>query len=184
MNVENLEALRYPVGPMPIHEKCEDGWFEVCLTNIKDFPEKLISFLDGFPPEFEQYTYRSGGWTSRQIVHHLSDSHVNAYIRLKLALTENLPTINPYNEVLWAEMSDTKLCSLNDSLLILQGIHSRWYVLLETMSESDFEKKYFHPGMKEYLTLSEMTRMYDWHMRHHFAHLVEAGNNFNKNILL
>lgn len=183
MKSENLDLLRYPVGPMPIHENFEAGWFEVCLLNIKKFPRQLSGFLNDFPADLEKFTYRPGGWTVRQIVHHLADSHINAYVRLKLALTENTPVINPYNEVLWAEMADTKACPLEDSLFILTGIHSRWTALLESMSQDDFEKKYFHPGMNDTLTLAEMTRMYDWHLRHHFAHIELSSKNFINNIV-
>ena len=136
------------------------------------------------PETIESFRYRPDSWTARQLVHHCADSHINALIRLKLALTEDNPTVKPYLEDLWANLVDTQLCPLSDSLNILNGVHSRWSAILANLNLVDLERLYFHPGMNETLTIAQLTRLYAWHCQHHLAHLLQAEKNFKNNIKL
>jgi hypothetical protein len=113
--------------------------------------------------------YREGGWTVRQVVHHIADSHANSYVRFKLALTEDWPTIKPYDEAAWARLADSRL-PIDSSLVFVESLHARWVALLSSLSETDFERGYNHPesGRK---TLSLALAHYDWHSRHHTAHI-------------
>ena len=115
--------------------------------------------------------YRPGGWTVRQVVHHVPDSHVNAYIRLKLALTEHAPTIKPYDEAKWAELDDGKSKLVEHSLALLDALHARWVFLLERMSPSDFDRKVNHPEWDTPMSLDHLLALYSWHGKHHVAHI-------------
>jgi hypothetical protein len=114
--------------------------------------------------------YRPGGWTVRQVVHHVPDSHMNAYVRFKLALTEEAPTIKPYAEARWAELPDTRLTPPEVSLTLLDNLHERWVNILRNMTPEDFERRLQHPE-KGLLTLDAMLSLYSWHGRHHVAHV-------------
>ncbi len=132
-------------------------------------PERLKTAVAGLSDAQLDTPYREEGWTVRQVVHHLADSHAMAYTRCKLALTEDWPTINPYNEKAWAELADSQL-PLDVSLAMVTGIHERWVKLLESLSEEDFRKGYNHPERGREM-LVKMLAMYDWHSRHHVAHI-------------
>ena len=140
---------------------------------IENFPEKIKSETENLSDEQLDTPYRPEGWTIRQVVHHCADSHMNAFIRLKLALSENTPTIKPYAEALWAELPDTKNLPLHSSFLILEGVHFRWTTALKNMSEKEFERSFIHPEKGKELTLHESTGMYAWHCNHHLAHITE-----------
>jgi hypothetical protein len=114
--------------------------------------------------------YRDGGWTARQVVHHLADSHLNAYVRFRLALTEAAPTIKPYNEKAWAELPDAKGGPIDVSIALLEGLHARWVALLRSMSPDDFRRTFVHPERGE-VSLEWTARLYAWHCRHHLAHI-------------
>jgi uncharacterized damage-inducible protein DinB len=119
-----------------------------------------------------QTPYRDGGWTVHQLVHHVADSHMNAYIRFKLGYTEDNPTIKPYEEALWAETADVKNLPINVSLTILHAVHQRWDVFLKSLTEEDLKQKtVFHPEHKKQITLWHLLGMYAWHSRHHTAHI-------------
>ena len=115
--------------------------------------------------------YREGGWTIRQVVHHLPDSHLNAYLRFKLALTEDNPTIKPYDGARWAELPDTAGTAVGVSLVLLESLHRRWVVLLKAMTEPDWSRTYFHPDQNKSLALGNVLAMYAWHGKHHLAHV-------------
>lgn len=115
--------------------------------------------------------YRPGGWTVRQTVHHVADSHLNALTRFKLALTEDVPTIRPYDEARWAELGDSSL-PLDSSMQIIEGLHLHWTTLLHSMSDDDFSRKLIHPDSGEW-TLGQMLGLYSWHSRHHTAHITQ-----------
>ena len=114
--------------------------------------------------------YREGGWTVRQVVHHVPDSHLNAYIRCKLALTENTPTIKPYNEDAWARLKDSELTPIEVSLSLLEAVHVRWVTLLKSLKSQDFERKFNHPE-RGTQTIDELVALYDWHGTHHLTHI-------------
>lgn len=169
--------LRYPIGPMPSGDI--EGFHQIAawVKSIKTFPDKIIQFLETNPENIESCIYRANSWTVKQVIHHCADSHINAMCRLKLGLTEEMPIVKPYAEEKWAELSDSFNCPLSDSVSILTGLHSRWTNLLESMSDSDFKRKIFHPGSKEIMTLAQLTRLYAWHCDHHYGHLLLAAKN-------
>jgi hypothetical protein len=182
--MEAPDQIRYPLGKMPVHENITpemlNSWFET----IGDLPDKLSNLIEDLNPTMENARYREGGWTIRQLVHHMADSHVNAYIRLKLALTEDTPTVKPYIEERWAELNDTFDSQVLLSVKILEGIHGRMYSLLKSMKPEDFKKTYYHPEHKMNFTLGQLAGMYDWHSRHHLEHLKMAKHNYEQGIFL
>ena len=164
------QDLRYPIGKyivQPFSEKLLGEW----LTDIKNLPQHLENAILNLDEAQINSTYRDGGWTVRQVVHHVADSHMNAYIRFKLALTEENPTIKPYDEAAWAEMDDTKNLPINISLTLLHALHSRWYGILQHLAEADLNRTVFHPEHKKEMTIWYLLGMYAWHSRHHVAHI-------------
>ena len=164
------EDLRYPIGKyiaQPFSEKLSGEW----LIDIKYLPQHLENAILNLDEAQLNTVYRDGGWTVKQVVHHVADSHMNAYIRFKLALTEENPTIKPYDEAAWAEMVDTQNLPVNISLTLLHALHARWYEVLKNMSNTDLEKTVFHPEHKKQMTLWYLLGMYAWHSRHHVAHI-------------
>ena len=137
---------------------------------------KLVS---GFSEDQLCTKYREGGWTVRQVINHIADSHENSYIRFKLALTEETPVIKPYAEDKWAELEDGKNCDIKIYLNLLDSLHFRWVMLLNSMSEKDFKRKFFHPELKREYTNGVATAMYSWHGRHHFRHIEALKENNN-----
>ncbi len=166
-----LEQLKYPVGkwikPTDFNPKAIIEQIQI----IREFPAKIISKANSFSEKQLEETYRSGGWTARQVIHHCADSHMNAFIRFKLALTEDLPTIKPYAEAAWAELVDAKHLPLNSSLQILEGLHFRWSTLLDGIQEKDWHRGFIHPEHGHELKLYEVVSLYSWHCRHHYGHL-------------
>jgi hypothetical protein len=140
------------------------------IHTLQSLPALLRETVEGLSDTQLDTPYRDGGWTVRQVVHHIADSHANAFLRFKLALTEDWPTIKPYNEAAWAELADSKSLPLAPSLETIDGIHARWVVLLESMSIDDFQKGFNHPERGR-VNLMKALAMYDWHARHHLAHI-------------
>ncbi len=158
---------RYPTGefvfdPNPTAEKRR-----ICIAAIGSFPAELAAVL---PSARLDQPYREGGWTARQVVHHLADSHMNAFIRFRLALTEDAPTIKPYNETLWAQLVDSRTEDPIHSIKILEGLHQRWHVMLQGFTESDFSRPAVHPDRGP-VTVDWLLQIYAWHGRHHIGHL-------------
>lgn len=170
----DLEALKLPIGPFscPTHIVQEDlnRW----KTNLQEFPAQLTALVQPLSVAQYDWHYRPDGWTIKQVVHHLADSHMNAFVRLKLSLTEDSPVIRPYEEALWAQLADGLSNDLSASLKILEGVHERWFYLLDHLSEKDWHKMYFHPQHQKLVELNEMLGLYDWHCRHHLAHIKQA----------
>jgi len=166
-----MEELSYPIGKYKKPEIFTREILAKAISAIENFPNKIKAETENLSGEQLDTPYRPGGWTIRQVVHHCADSHMNAFIRLKLALTENTPTIKPYAEALWAELPDGKTLSLHSSLLILEGLHERWCIVLNNMSEKEFEHSFIHPEKGKELSLYESTGMYAWHCNHHLAHI-------------
>lgn len=157
---------RFPIGKFDPNAA---GTREDSIQAIKDLPVNLANAVNGLDDEQLDTPYREGGWTLRQTVHHVADSHINSLCRFKLALTEENPTIRPYYEARWAELTDSSL-PVDISLKIIEGIHSRWAALLESMSDEDFTRRLQHPESGEW-ALENMLAMYAWHSRHHTAHI-------------
>ncbi len=182
--MEAINQIRYPLGKMPVYENITPEMLNNWIETIGDFPDKLSNLIEDLNAVMENARYREGGWTIRQLVHHIADSHVNAYIRLKLTLTEETPTIKPYIEERWAELNDTFETPVLLSVKILEGIHGRMYSLLKSMTTEDFNKSYYHPEHKMHFTLAQFAGMYDWHSRHHLEHLRTAKQNYEQGIFL
>jgi DinB superfamily len=165
-----MEAdLRYPIGKPERPEHLTDEQRREFIDAIAVAPAKLRAAVTGLTQQQLDTPYRPGGWTVRQVVHHLPDSHMNAYVRFKLALTENEPTIKPYHEGAWANLPDSK-AAIEPSLALLDALHQRWIVLLGTLAPADWQKKFNHPESGPN-TLDRALAVYGWHGRHHVAHI-------------
>ena len=165
-----MEDIRYPIGKYIVQPFSDKQWQD-WLNDIKFLPQHLENAILNLDEAQLATPYREGGWTVKQLVHHVADSHMNAYIRFKLALTENNPVIKPYDEAAWAEMSDTKNLPINISLTILHAVHSRWNEVLKNMSREELDRTLFHPEHKKEMTLWYLLGMYAWHSKHHVAHV-------------
>jgi len=171
------EDLRFPIGKFDKSIEITAEIRQQLTQIIAELPEKINSATKSLSDAQLDTPYRPGGWTVRQTVHHIADSHLNSFIRFKLALTEDVPTIRPYFEDRWAELADSRM-PIDVSIKIIEGIHARWTNLLESMSEKDFNKQLNHPDSGVW-TLERMLALYGWHSRHHTAHitnLLEKNN--------
>ncbi|SFA77948.1 YfiT family bacillithiol transferase [Algoriphagus aquimarinus] len=166
----DIELLKYPIGKFLKPEHISEQNLKEASAYLRLFPQYLEETVKEFAEEQLNTPYRPGGWTVGEVIHHLSDSHMNALTRFKLALTEDNPTIKPYDEAAWAQMPDYAL-PIDISLTLIAGIHLKWAVILESMTPSDFQKTYFHPESQISVPLSEVTLMYQWHSQHHLAHI-------------
>ncbi|HTV60159.1 MAG TPA: bacillithiol transferase BstA [Verrucomicrobiae bacterium] len=161
--------LRYPIGKPERPERLSAEQRRELIAAIAEAPSKLRAAVAGLSPQQLDTPYRPGGWTVRQVVHHLPDSHMNAYTRFKLALTENQPTIKPYEESAWANLADSN-GPIEPSLALFDALHQRWVLLLNSLSAADWEKKFNHPESGPN-TLDKALSVYGWHGRHHVAHI-------------
>lgn len=168
---QDLETLRYPIGKYERKTAYTAQDLKDWIRVLKALPNWMDACIENLDADQLATPYRDGGWTVAQVVHHVADSHVNAYIRLKLALTEDNPTIKPYIEALWAELPDTFKVPVNVSVTMIHTIHIRMVSLLENMSADQWERTYFHPEHKRSIPLWEMVAMYAWHSEHHTAHI-------------
>ena len=165
-----LDDLRYPIGRFSPPATSVAGIRAAHIQTVRLLPERLRAAVAGLNDVQLDTPYREGGWTVRQVVHHLADSHAVAYIRCKLALTEDWPTIKPYDEAAWAKLADSRLLPVDVSLALIDALHARWVALLESLSEEDFQKGYNHPERGR-VNLAKALAMYDCHSRHHTAHI-------------
>ena len=171
-----LEELKFPVGKYHYSEPSEDVW-EQWINTIETLPDKVKGLVSNLSFEDLENTYRPEGWNIKQVVHHMADSHMNSFIRFKLIVTEESPTIKPYNEAEWAKTEDACSEDIADSLDLLQGLHKRWATLLKSLKPSDRERTFVHPEYENQLHLEWMVGLYDWHCRHHLAHIQLAIDN-------
>jgi hypothetical protein len=170
MNITSID-LRYPIGryePRPFSTQQKEEW----LNDIKFLPQLLENAVINLDEAQLQTPYREGGWTVQQLVHHVADSHMNAYCRFKLGLTEDNPTIRPYDQAAWANLSDTARIPINISLTLLYALHTRWYSLISDLDLKDWERTVFHPEHQKEMTLWYLLGMYAWHGKHHVAHIM------------
>ncbi|MGH9587804.1 MAG: YfiT family bacillithiol transferase [Acidobacteriaceae bacterium] len=163
---------RYPIGPHPSPESVDVARVSEYIAGIAALPENLRSAVEDLSGAQLDTPYREGGWTVRQVVHHVADSHMHAYLRMKLALTESWPVIAPYKEKLWAEMPDSRTLPVEVSLELLEPLHRRWVAMLKAIPAGDWERGYTHPERGR-VTLLQAAALYDWHSRHHVAHVME-----------
>jgi uncharacterized damage-inducible protein DinB len=162
--------LRYPIGEYVPKAALTAQERAAAIADISAVPQKLRDAVAGLSREQFDTPYRPGGWTVRQVVHHVPDSHLNSYVRFKLALTENEPTIKPYEEALWAELADSRETPVEVSLALLEALHHRWDILLRSLRPEDFARRLRHPE-RGTMTLDDMAGYYAWHSRHHVAHI-------------
>jgi len=170
--------LRYPIGKFERPESLTDDQRRASIAQIEEAPAKMRAAVAGLNDQQLDKPYRPGGWTVRQLVHHVSDSHMNAFTRFKLALTEDIPTIKPYLEARWAELADAKAPIAPDakapivpSLDLLEALHKRWVVLLRSLDPTDWQREFLHPEHNKTMSLDQTLALYSWHGRHHVAHI-------------
>jgi hypothetical protein len=161
---------RYPIGTFQPPDTFTADVRARLIDQVEDAPARLREAVRGLAPAQLDHPYREGGWTVRQVVHHLPDSHLNSYVRVRLALTEDEPTIKPYSEGRWADLADAAHGDVELSVTLLEALHRRWVVLLRAMSEVDFQRTFRHPE-RGVMTLDRNLALYAWHGRHHVAHI-------------
>ena len=166
-----LENLKYPIGKFQKPAFFDAKLLLDCIQSIKKFPENLQECIQNFGIDQLNFQYRPDGWALKQVIHHCADSHTNALARIKLALTENNPSIKPYDENLWANLADSVLNNVQPSIQILEGTHFRWAILLGSLNEADFQRTFFHPETQTRTTIFEATALYAWHCKHHLKHI-------------
>src|SRR5271155_5585733 len=167
-----MEAdLRYPVGKFQRVETLTPAERREHIDAIAETPARLSAAVSGLNPEQLDTPYRPGGWTVRQVAHHLPDSHMNAFARFKLALTEDVPTIKPYDEARWAELADAKMAPISSSLDLLESLHKRWVLMLKSLAPEDWARKFRHPEHEKPMSIDNSLALYAWHGKHHVAHI-------------
>src|SRR5881628_1788177 len=167
-----MSDLHYPIGRFEPVTSLAPAQRVTCIDQIAAAPDGLRRAVTGLDDRQLDTPYRPGGWTVRQVVHHVPDSHLNAYIRFKLALTEDVPTIKPYDEQSWAQLADSKHTPIETSLTLLESLHQRMTVLLKSMKPEDFSRKLNHPERGP-MTVDSVLALYAWHGPHHVAHVTE-----------
>ncbi|MEP6513125.1 MAG: YfiT family bacillithiol transferase, partial [Parafilimonas sp.] len=172
------EDLRYPIGKY-IEQTFSNQQKEDWLLVLKFLPQELERSVQNLDEYQLQTPYREGGWTVQQLVHHVADSHINAYMRFKLALTEDKPTIKTYEEKEWAKLRDVETLPINISLTLLHALHQRWVAAIENLSEDEWEKKLYHPEQKKEISLWYLLGMYAWHSKHHVQHITALRERMN-----
>jgi hypothetical protein len=161
---------RYPIGKLKRTEKLSSEDRQAALEVLEAAPARLRDALRGLTDAQLDTPYREGGWTVRQLAHHVPDSHMHMYVRVRLALTENEPTVRPYDEKLWAELADARSAPVEPSLALLEGVHARLVRLLRSLDEASYARRFVHPeGYSG--TIDTLIGMYAWHSRHHTAHV-------------
>jgi hypothetical protein len=173
--MSNDEQLRYPVGKFTARDSYSTEELQSFIAKIESLPRDVEKVINSMTVKQLDTPYREGGWTARQVVHHMADSHMNAYIRFKWTLTESTPTIKAYDEKAWAETPETKLDPVI-SVELLKALHAKWIAMLRRLAPADFQKEFLHPDTKRYMRLDRMTAMYAWHGEHHFGHLKIVAN--------
>ena len=170
----DIEKLKYPVGKFSAPGSFSPDVVKASIRELEALPAHLESIVKGLSPDELLFCYRPGSWNIKQIVHHLADSHLNFHIRLRLALTEETPTVKPYDENLWAKLVDANNDDTSSSLQILNGVHRRAVELLKTLNEKDFAKEYYHPENKKNFNIFWLLSLYAWHGKHHAAQIKVA----------
>ena len=169
-----MEDLRYPIEQCPLPEVVSKQHFSEYGEQSSSAPAALRAAVAGLNEEQLNTPYRPGGWTVRQVVHHMADSHANGYVRFRMALTEDTPTIKPYDKALWAELSDGKAAPIEPPLELLEALDTRWSLFLDSFADSDWEQPLRHPEVGV-LRLDQYFRTYAWHCRQHVAHITRLG---------
>jgi hypothetical protein len=171
LSAEALEQLKYPVGKLQWEKEYTREVIKKLINKIEKQACNLKAALETITPGELKYSYRPGGWNIRQIVHHVADSSLNAYIRTKFALTEDTPTIKPYDENKWAELADTADTDISVSVNLFEAVQIRWVVLFRSLKHDDFNRDFFHPEMNRKVALTHLLSIYAWHADHHAAQI-------------
>jgi len=174
--MSNLDQKKFPIGQFLQPEIISTEKLSEFINVISDFPKRLKKMVENWSDEQLDTPYREGGWTVRQLINHLADSHINSFTRFKLALTEKNPTIKPYDEAKWAELADSATMPIKSSLKMLKGTHQRWTVLLKSLSEEQLNRTFHHPEQNTDYDLKNCIALYAWHCNHHFAHIENLKN--------
>lgn len=169
MQDQDIDTLRYPIGEFVHGQTYSADDTQRHIAVIDEFPVTLTELVGKWGDDRLDTPYRPDGWTIRQLVHHVADSHINAYVRTKLTVTEDNPTIKPYEEGEWAKLPDSKL-DVAPSLVILRNLHQRWVAVLESLTNEDLQRTFYHPGSQRTSELSELVAHYAWHCEHHYQH--------------
>ena len=173
------EKLKFPIGKFDKPSKITEDILKIWVSDISTFPKRLSFEVLNLNDTQLDTQYRPDGWTLRQVVHHCADSHMNSLTRLKLALTEDQPIIKPYFEERWAELLDTKCMPIEPSLKMIEGIHERWTVLLNNLTDEQYGRIFIHPEQRKTFRIDENIGVYAWHCNHHLAHITETKKRFN-----
>jgi hypothetical protein len=168
--MDATDDLRYPIGRFRFEGQATEAQRQTWMAELAEAPATLRAAVHGLLPQQLETPYRPGGWTVRQIVHHVPDSHLNSYVRCRLALTEEAPVIKPYNEGRWAELADARSAPLEPSLALLESLHERWILLLRSLGPADWCRTFQHPE-RGVMTIERNLALYAWHGRHHVAHI-------------
>jgi hypothetical protein len=166
----SIDALRFPVGKFAAVKDTDAAMRAKWIDDIAATPENIAALVGNMTPAQMKTPYREGGWTAAQVVHHMADSHVNAYIRTRFALAEDHFTVKPYDENRWAQFPDAMEADVSPSLNILEGLHARWAALLRTLTPADFSRQLHHPERGP-MTIDSLVQLYAWHGKHHAGHL-------------
>jgi DinB superfamily len=170
----DVDKLRYPVGKFErVKPPLDRATRTAFVKTIEDTPARFRALVGSLSDAQLETTYRPGGWTIRQVVHHVPESHMNAYIRMKMAATEDSPAIKTYEEQLWAELPDAKTAPVELSLSLLEALHRRWVLFLRNLSDAEYARTFKHPDWGT-VTIDEAVALYEWHCRHHLAHVEQA----------
>lgn len=171
------EKLRFPIGKFNVPEFISESDTQQWISEIESFSNRIYDLTHSLSVDQLNWNYRPNGWTIKQVIHHCADSHMNSLIRFKLALTEEIPTIKPYEESKWAELIDGLDYDISASLKIIEGVHYRWTILLKNFTNDDFSRRFIHPESKKIYRLDEAIGLYAWHCNHHLAHIHQAINH-------
>lgn len=177
--IEDIDFLRFPVGKFSSPAIISNTQINEWIRELEIFPAEVRRISASLTDHQLDTTYRPGGWTLRQVLHHLPDSHLNAYMRFKLAVTEDKPMIRPYDQDRWAECGDAKSAPVMLSVSLLESLHYRWVAFLRTLTEEQFHRIYIHPEHNKEFVLKEVLGMYVWHGKHHLAHIIETVKRNN-----
>jgi len=170
----NLEKLKFPIGQFQKPESISKNDVETWIATIENFPQRIKTLTENLTAEQLNWIYRPNGWCIKQVVHHCADSHINSFVRFKLALTEDIPVIKPYEEQLWAVLTDGISDDISPSIKIIEGVHVRWVLLLKSFGEKELKRQFTHPANNKTSCLDETIGVYAWHCNHHLSHIEQA----------
>ena len=174
-----LEELKYPIGKTKLPDPIDQNDIRIWIKTLAEFPNRLETLVKGLNEDQLDTPYRDGGWTIRQVVHHLVDSHTNSYIRFKWTLTEDEPVIKAYYEDRWAELTDSRNAPIEMSLRALDTLHQKWVYLLQHLDGSQLKRCFIHPESNKKVSLEQNIGIYAWHSEHHYAHIANLLRRMN-----